>query len=84
MEDKSEEWDKQEKFNEIEDMGDIAEVHLIKDGIVKIFKNGERIPEGYKLFAIKLRDGRTIQWIYYYSMMVLKKSYQLHRFGYGL
>ncbi len=62
MEDKSEEWDKQEKFNDIESIDDIAEIHLIKDGVVKIFNNGERLPhEGYRLFAIKLRDGTMIR-----------------------
>ncbi len=41
MADKSEEWDKQERFNEIESMDDIVEIHLIKDGFVKIFRDGE-------------------------------------------
>ena len=55
MADKSEEWDKQERFNEIESMDDIVEIHLIKDGYVKIFRDGEKLPhDGYKLFAIKL------------------------------
>lgn len=62
MADKSEEWDKQERFNEIESMDDIVEIHLIKDGYVKIFRDGEKLPhDGYKLFAIKLRDGTLIQ-----------------------
>lgn len=62
MEDKSEEWDKQERFNDIESIDDIAEVHLIDEkGFVKVFKDGEKLPhDGYKLFAIKLRDGTII------------------------
>ncbi len=63
MEDKSEEWDKQERINDIDSIDEIVEVHLIDEkGYVKIFKDGETLPhDGYKLFAIKLRDGRTIQ-----------------------
>jgi len=62
LEDKSEEWDKQERFNDIESIDDIAEVHLIDEkGFVKVFKDGEKLPhDGYKLFAIKLRDGTII------------------------
>ena len=86
MEDKSEEWDKQERFNDIESIDDIAEVHLIDEkGFVKVFKDGEKLPhDGYKLFAIKLRDGTTINWTYYFFMMELKKLYHYHKYGCGL
>ena len=52
MADKSEEWDKQERFNEIESMDDIVEIHLIKDGFVKIFRDGEKLTEIQKKYAI--------------------------------